>query len=156
MTKRKRLDMPPLVLGPVAHSLGYFWHVIQPAGSLDITAASEVFISPRRKERLYTVANGEKIILTTRRQIKERPPEADGVLRVNDDGNAQWLWHRAIEQFSEEVNKKGWDRIARDINASWQGQFNYRSEIYDSHGKLIQKGLRPPQIGGLHAIGAHW
>ena len=67
-----------------------------------------------------------------------------------------WLWHKALEQFAAELAKKGWELIAKEINASWQGQFNYRSEIQDRRGKVIQKGLRPPQIGGLHAIGMHW
>ena len=35
---------------------------------------------------------------------------------------------------------------------SWQGAFSYKSEDWDS--KI--KGLRPPQIGAVHATHAHW
>jgi superfamily II DNA or RNA helicase len=156
MAKHKRLDMPPLMFGPVAHPVGYIWHVIRPATTQDIASASEVPISARLKEPLYTLSNGERIVVTARRQIKERPPEADGILRIDSDKKPQWLWHKAIEQFSGEVDKKGWGTVAREINASWRGQFNYTSEVQDSKGSVVQKGLRPPQIGGLHAIGAHW
>ena len=156
MAKHNRLAIPPLVYGPITHPIGYLWHVIRPAAAHDVTSVSDVRISPRLKERLYTLPDGEQIVLTSRRSIKERPTEADGVLRMDGEGNAHWIWHRAIEQFAVDVGKKGWATVSREINASWQGQFNYKTEIQDSNGGIVRKGLRPPQIGGLHAIGAHW
>jgi len=104
--------------GPIAHALGHFWHVIRLSESQDVVSVSEVHISPRRKEPLYSLANGEKIVVTSRRQIKERPADVDGVLRVSEEGKANWLWHKAMEEFSSEVARKGWDRIAREINVS--------------------------------------
>ena len=41
------------------------------------------------------------------------------------------------------------------VRASWQGQFSFREEQY-AHGKLVEAGLRPPQIGALYAALAHW
>jgi superfamily II DNA or RNA helicase len=156
MTKLKHLDLPPITSGPIAHALGYFWHVIRLGETQDVVSVSEARISPRCAEPLYLLANGERIVVTARRHIKERPADVDGVLRISDDGKAAWLWHKVLEQFTAELAKKGWERIAKEINASWQGQFNYRSEVQDRRGKVVQKGLRPPQIGGLHAIGMHW
>lgn len=143
-------------MGPMAHALGRFWHVIRPPASQSIVAVAEVNVSARRKEPLYTLANGEQIIVTERPQIKERVAEADGVLRLSKDGKAWWIWHRAVESFSAEIHAKGWPQVAKEINRSWEGQFTYRSEVRDQQGNTSQKGLRPPQIGGLHAIGMHW
>jgi superfamily II DNA or RNA helicase len=156
MTKLKHLDLPPITSGPIAHALGHFWHVIRLGETQDVVNVSEARISARCTEPLYSLANGERIVVTARRHIKERPAHVDAVLRISDDGKAAWLWHKALEQFAAELSKKGWELIAKEINASWQGQFNYRSEVQDRRGKVVQKGLRPPQIGGLHAIGMHW
>ncbi len=156
MPKRKQLAMPQLIFGPVSHRLGQYWHVIRPEVVQDITGTSEVLISPRCKEPLYTLANGERIVVTARRQVRQRPPEADGILRLDGAGEPAWLWHKDLERFSAAVVEKGCDAVAQEINASWQGQFNYRSELLDGSGNIVQRGLRPPQIGGLHAIGAHW
>ena len=41
------------------------------------------------------------------------------------------------------------------IRNSWAGTFNYKKEDVNSNGNKIL-GLRPPQIGALHAIQAHW
>ena len=150
------MDMPALTMGPMAHALGRFWHVIRPAASQNIIAVAEVNVSARRKEPLYALTSGEKIIVTERPQIKERVAEADGVLRLSKDGKASWIWHRAVEAFSAEIQAKGWQQVAKEINRSWEGQFTYRSEVRDQQGNTIQRGLRPPQIGGLHAIGMHW
>lgn len=148
--------MPALTVGPMAHALGRFWHVIRPAASQNIVAVAEVHVSARRKEPLYTLASGEKIIVTERPQIKERVAEADGVLRLSKGRKGSWLWHRAVEALSAEIQAKGWQQVAKEINRSWEGQFTYRSEVRDQQGNTTQRGLRPPQIGGLHAIGMHW
>jgi superfamily II DNA or RNA helicase len=44
----------------------------------------------------------------------------------------------------------------REIANSWYGAFQYRKEDKDNDGNIIEYGLRPPQIGALHSIQAHW
>lgn len=39
---------------------------------------------------------------------------------------------------------------------SWNTAFRYKQEKKNSDGEIIEYGLRPPQIGALHAILAHW
>lgn len=39
---------------------------------------------------------------------------------------------------------------------SWNNNFKFKEEIIDTDKKTIVKGLRPPQIGALHSILAHW
>lgn len=42
------------------------------------------------------------------------------------------------------------------VVSSWQNGFQYKQEKRNEDGKVIQNGLRPPQIGALHSILAHW
>jgi len=43
-----------------------------------------------------------------------------------------------------------------DIISSWKHAFSYKQEIRDEQANIQTYGLRPPQIGALHAIQAHW
>ena len=43
-----------------------------------------------------------------------------------------------------------------EILASWDNTFQYKQEKRNIDGKIVQYGLRPPQIGALHSILAHW
>lgn len=45
---------------------------------------------------------------------------------------------------------------AEDVLHSWSNAFSYKREIKDEDGNITQYGLRPPQIGALHSIQAHW
>lgn len=54
------------------------------------------------------------------------------------------------------IKTKSWQEIAKEISSTWSNSFTYRTERKDSDGNILETGLRPPQIGGLHSIGAHW
>lgn len=41
------------------------------------------------------------------------------------------------------------------VRVSWAGQFTFKAEVRDGD-DVEEQGLRPPQIGALHAILAHW
>lgn len=41
------------------------------------------------------------------------------------------------------------------IRDSWKDAFHLRTEEYDG-AKLVRPGLRPPQVGAIHAVKAHW
>ena len=155
MKKPVHLELPPLLVGPNANGIGEMRHYLRAAEASDIVSTQEVPISPRLKAPLHTLSNGEKIVVTDRPKIRDRPTEADGVLRVTD-GEAIWLWHRALAAFEKDVEVRGWEAVSVEISSQWRGKFNFRGEVRDENGKVLEKGLRPPQIGGLHAIGAHW
>ena len=42
------------------------------------------------------------------------------------------------------------------IVSSWYNGFQYKQEKQNESGTIVQYGLRPPQIGALHSILAHW
>jgi len=43
-----------------------------------------------------------------------------------------------------------------EIKKSWKDSFSYRKELKGENGEVKRFGLRPPQIGALHSIQAHW
>ncbi|MER1969128.1 DEAD/DEAH box helicase family protein [Castellaniella sp. GW247-6E4] len=79
-------------------------------------------------------------------------------MRERPEGGYQWKSHRLLEEFDAMVMRDGWSRVAREITGSWIGRLSFRSEIKQQDGTVQpgQEGLRPPQLGALHAIGAHW
>jgi superfamily II DNA or RNA helicase len=150
-----RVTLPSLEFGPITQSLGYVHHVIDIGGAKEIIDIEEIKLSSRSKEKLYKLSDGQAIIITKRKTIL-RPPEADGILFLDDKQEIRWLFHRAIEEFEEAVNKNGWEAVAKSIANSWSGKFSFQAEKKNKYGEIVSKGLRPPQIGSLHAIGAHW
>jgi superfamily II DNA or RNA helicase len=147
----KALDLPQVEIPPVSHALGQIRHVMRPAETVAIQEISEIRVSPRVSEKLCLLASGEKVVLTDRRNIT-RPDGVDGVLRHLGDGTYQWASHRLTDDFLAKVTEKGWKAVAEEISASWNGRFAFRAEDVERE----QQGLRPPQLGALHAIGAHW
>src|SRR5690242_13911287 len=105
MAKQDHLKLPPLVFGPITHPVGRYFHVVRPEIVEKVIEKSEAPISARLTAPMYTLSNGERIIVTARPQIKQRPPEADGVIRTDPNGNSTWLWHKSLEQFAVRIEK---------------------------------------------------
>lgn len=80
-----------------------------------------------------------------------------GALPIVSKGFDQlkWLHHPDLEKFKE-LQATGVEAVRNHVRASWMEQFDYRKEEQDSDGNVKREGLREPQIGALHAIGAHW
>ncbi|MDE0179492.1 MAG: DEAD/DEAH box helicase family protein [Gammaproteobacteria bacterium] len=148
-------DTGTVVLPPVLwhrrHALGEITHVLRPEQEAVVKEVTRVHVSPRIEEKLLVLESGERVVLTTRRTCP-RPDTVTGVLRRNGDGNDKWLSHRLLTG----QEKAPWKRLKAQISSSWRSGIRYTSERLDEHGKLASAGLRPPQVGALHAIGAHW
>ena len=69
----------------------------------------------------------------------------EGVLEVE---NARF---REVESSIDEGN-----RLKTEARASWRNGINYISQLEATEDHAARPGLRPPQIGALHAIAAHW
>jgi superfamily II DNA or RNA helicase len=151
------IDLPPLMVGPVGHSIGQIRHILSPGGSCEIIKIGEVQVSPRRREPLYQFPNGERVVVTPRRLLM-RPAEADGVLWESGNSGYRWLHHRRVQDFKAAVTADGWAAVAKRIADGWDGKFAFRAEEMSDDGNVApgKEGLRPPQLGALHAIGAHW
>ena len=127
-------------------------HVICPQRKEAVTEHSLVRVSARIKEPLLVLASGEKIVLT-RRPKCPHPDGVDGVLFKQDDGSHVWTSHRLLDRQDQE---RAWKRLKAAISNSWRGGIRYATEEVDNTGAIVRAGLRPPQIGALHAIGSHW
>ena len=134
--------------------------LIQPINQSEV--AVEHYQKNRVKGYTLTSTNGnQEQILAIYNQAK--PPEAfTKVLQIKPDdlvekdsefvdlSDREWIKHPKLSK----VPKRRFDykkRLKRILD-SWQGAFSYKSEDGD---KKI-KGLRPPQIGAVHATHAHW
>lgn len=69
----------------------------------------------------------------------------DGVLEI------EGARFREVEASIDEGN-----RLKAEARSSWRNGINYVSELEAVGGYPSRPGLRPPQIGALHAIAAHW
>ena len=147
------ISIPPIVFGPEKHPIGNISHILDNGGERTIVGTEEIKVSTRRKATLYKFSDGQEVIITDRNKI-DRPDGVDGVLR-RTNGELSWLSHRALEEFQEQVATKGLPALVKEIANNWDGKFNFHSEVSDSSGNIVKAGLRPPQIGGLHSIGAH-
>ena len=68
-------------------------------------------------------------------------------------GEISWLWPQPRR--AKEVTIDDARAICQRVHNSWRGKFKFQEEVRDATG-VIQPGLRPPQIGALHAALAHW
>jgi hypothetical protein len=141
----------------VGYETGTVQCVLRDAQSVDTDPAGETFISPRIKERLHTLPNGETIVIPHRR-IKERPTGVDGVLLQDSSGALHWQSHVLIDDLTEAGTVKGWPVVVAERARQWDGQFAFHTSRPNADGTVEpdKRGLRPAQIGALHAIGAHW
>lgn len=138
-----------------SHSLGRIHHVLDTGGTSNVVSIDDIRVSPRRTERVYTLPNGQRVIVTTGSQRK-RPDDVDAVLQVRSGEKPRWLSHRLLEAFERDVADRGLKKIAAEIPQRWLDQFRFRTEVRDSQLNIVTRGLRPPQMGGLYAIGSHW
>ena len=153
-TAASTLKLPPIQVAYL-HAIGAIYHLLVPEIEIPVESIEEISISPRLKEKLYILADGQKIVVTERKKVIQ-PSNTDGVLQMIPGADARWLSHNRIREFNEEKNTKGLHAIATEIANSWHNQFSFLQEKRDDSGGIIENGLRPPQIGGLHSIGAHW
>ena len=100
------IELPRLDIGPVAHALGQIHHVLRNAEKVIVKEITDVQVSPRIREPLYRLSNGEHIVVTERRSIA-RPEDVDGILQLTRDGAYRWLTHRRVEAFVADVDRRG-------------------------------------------------
>lgn len=151
------LELPAVRYGPMRVAIGVVEAILRPASTAKAKRVGEVLVSARLKEPLYQTADGERLVVTTRKNIA-RPSEADGVLLQSESGKLAWLQHRLVEEVVGEAATHGWPAVVSKRAGQWDGRFSFRAEQPNEDGSVDEdkRGLRPPQLGALHAIGAHW
>jgi hypothetical protein len=149
----RQFQRPPLEVGPIGRAIGQIRHILDAGGPCEMTHVGETQVSPRRTEPVYRLSTGETVVVTKRPNI-DLPDDVDGVLRELENGSFKWSSHRRVKAFEELVTKDGWSTVAKKNSANWSGEFSFRSE-QSGAGQGDPEGLRPPQLGALHSIGAH-
>ncbi|PPC74209.1 type III restriction endonuclease subunit R [Pokkaliibacter plantistimulans] len=149
-----------VVLPPVVYeqrcSVGKIRHQLQPAIKTRVINETLVNVSPRIRERLWLLECGSRVLLTNRPNVT-LPDGVDGIIHLRED-KVVWRTHRLLIDLKARVLESGWADVACDAARSWHNQLSYRAEQRDANGQVPtgQEGLRPPQLGALFAIGAHW
>ncbi len=149
------IDLPLLQIEPIKESIGKIFHVIKKGSVKNVSRTQEIQISPRILEKVYTLADGQRIIITERSNLI-RPVDVDGILKLDSQGKYKWISHKLTDQLAIEINTNGITALSINIENSWKDQFKFNGEIRSPVGDITQSGLRPPQIGALHAIASHW
>lgn len=152
--RERVLKLPPLEMKPLKFYLGEVYYVFDEGGEKEVVEIGEIQTSPRCSERLYTLSDGQKIIVTNKKSTK-RPAGIDGVL-CEEGSELVWIAHKRLDELYEKLNGDNREVFLKGISESWKNSFSFKEEQKDSSGNVIQNGLRLPQIGALHAIGAHW
>ena len=151
------IPLPAIEINPVLQPCGKIFHKLRSKKVKQVVQVSSIQISPKVSLPVFVMDDGERLIITDRRNVL-RPTTIDGVL-VYTPGHEQdlkWHSHSIIDGFTQLITSKGLPVISQEIEESWLNEFTFIQEKKDATGNIIVKGLRPPQIGGLHAIGAHW
>jgi len=107
---------------------------------------------PNRRTRpatIYKNASGKTILETTTKADKTQVQHLGIVYK--DEEKLEWLKHSDLTHFEETISSDP-SKIRDEIAASWANQFQYK----DSTKAQKNHGLRPPQLGALHRIAAHW
>jgi len=142
----ERLSLPALIFEKAVPGWGRVMHQLQEAQEVSCSAGT---LLPNRRKYLaweYECKEGHKYLLTTKRA--DRKLDGYRGILFKDGEDLTWLRHDTIEAFEQELGS----RVCLTICDSWSNQFIYRQQTNAAE----PDGLRPPQIGALHAISAHW
>lgn len=142
----------PAIVWQKKHGIGVIAHTVRPEHAERIAERTSINVSPRIQQPLLVLESGERIVLTTRKKCPV-PEGVDGVLQETDVGTLAWQFHRELTGQSDPAQ---WTEKKSQISESWRCGIRYASEQVDRGGNVVRPGLRAPQIGALHAIGAHW
>ena len=152
-----KILLPDLVFGPIKFSIGIAKQLIRSSEEVGVENVCKIKTGQRSFERCYFLENKEKIIITKKKNL-ELPDNIDGILIEKEDNSYSWLDHKILREKHKIYEKKGFKEISNRASSSWRNSFQFNSEELDKDGILIpgREGLRPPQLGALFAIGAHW
>ncbi|HBP5742618.1 DEAD/DEAH box helicase [Pseudomonas aeruginosa] len=142
----------PALIFEERYSIGVVRHQIRPALQVSLVVETSINVSAKIKQPLRRFDNEERVIVTSRKDV-QLPEGVDGVL-FESDGKFSWSRHRLLDEFHKHRAAVGLTAHSREISACWNGKVRFVAETRESG--QSGWGLRPPQLGALHAIGAHW
>lgn len=153
----KSLLLPPIIFGPIREKIGMVECLLRDEKQVQAKFLGNINVSQKIQEPVFETDDGERIVVTSRNKI-ERPDEVDGVLIEDSTGFMRWMSHRLIEEFETSGQAGGWPNFVASRANNWENSVSFKAEKPEEDGSVVlgNEGLRPPQLGALHAIGAHW
>ncbi|ABE62785.1 type III restriction enzyme, res subunit [Nitrobacter hamburgensis X14] len=138
------------------HRIGRRFCLIAPARIATVHEVTTIPVSVRSSVELYHLGDGDRIVVVEK-PLASIPDGITAVLVRRTDGTGRWQWHKKLADFEDRMHSNA-SAVAASIEASWKDCFRFRTEEADADGIVApgNEGLRPPQIGALHSIGAHW
>lgn len=149
------LSIPPFLVQAGTHALGTVRQVLRPSGTLAGLKSQEFAAGSRKKGDIYDLPSGERLLVTGQTRCPQ-PAAVDGVLSRPKDGKLYWLSHQRFDELRKHVDEGKLAERRDAIFERWADILLYRAEVLDRAGNITRRGLRPPQLGGIYAIGAHW
>lgn len=149
--------LPDLIFEAKKNRVGSIQQLLSPEMSVNVNKVEQVNLSARTKADYYFLENGERVIIA-QKALAKLPKDVDGVLKLHDDKSLSWLEHRRLNAVEQIVKKVGLKKYASNLAESWTQVFRYQAQGYNEFGEpdSSRPGLRPPQLGALFAIAAHW
>lgn len=114
-----------------------------------------ILVDEDKKETLVTITGAEppgrfeKVL-----RLKNVREATDS--RVLSDSGCEKLWVRPVELIDLSAARTDWEGECRATCDSWADQFAARWEIKDGLKNILQRGLRPPQVGAIYKTLGHW
>ena len=135
-------------------NVGAIHQLVRAASCQIISEVESIQISPKRFVQVCILDSGERYVVTKRKKL-DLPEGIDGVIRIDDEKNCEWLQHKSTAAF-ESSNPRKWMEYKKAISAKWNGVVQFRKEERNSKGTIVEPGLRPPQLGAIHSTAGHW
>lgn len=149
-------------LADVSGTLGktYFERVLKDAHIEELTISR--FSEGRLSGVLGTNSNGRRFLFVPKKTSIR--PDVDEVLVAEAASDFEQFARDSLDveatRISPAVLNPRRDRdeiaaLAKSAHTTWSGDVELRAEVKDG-GRIATAGFRPPQIGALHALEAHW
>lgn len=150
--------LPPVELRKKIENWLLLRHIAAPEERLEVTAATALRTHAGRAIRVELRADRVTTIVGTRGQADLFSADGRELITkelsltettLNCGRRAEWLRHPGLPPTDL-------DAYRERIRSSWRDSLSFVAEKIGLTPEDTVKGLRPPQIGALHALAAHW
>lgn len=144
------IELPPVYSIDVTHPLGRIQQMLQPAQRVSAV------IQPRKHKELLVTLEGGPVTKVLAVPLRKRKisQASSYILNYLDDAETlhfvEWRTHPELRV--KELDLAPLKQCQSDVVSSWDGCFDF-AKVARTAGRL---GLRPPQMGAIHALHAHW
>lgn len=124
--------------------------VLDDAREDKIKAVVEIKVNKTTKGQELHLESGHTVVIVNRKKTQIKST-LNCVLSIK--GEWSWIKHPLLTDYEQKA--KSPSLLKKQMSKDWRRSFVFNEECIDEDGNKVD-GLRPPQIGALHAIGAHW